>query len=61
MTPKISVMPSSAFTLNVSGNLYPAENRELKSAVSKSINFFPSAEYNADAGVALTRDELLTK
>src|SRR6187455_327340 len=61
ITPNRSVMPSSALTLNGSGNLYPDSIIAERSVFSRGISLLPSWSYNTDSGAVLTRDELLTK
>jgi hypothetical protein len=54
-------MPSSAFTLNGSGNLNPASTAAEMSVVSNSASGVPVASSSTDLGAVFTRDDVSTK
>src|SRR5712692_1528606 len=61
ITPYKSVTPSSALTLNGSGNLKPASLSALMSGESSFVTTPPSVSYSAADGAASIRDALSTK
>jgi hypothetical protein len=61
MTPYRSVTPSSAFTLNGSGNVKPASFRAPRSGVSSFVTVVPSVSSRTDSGAPSTRDALSMK
>src|ERR1039457_3070746 len=61
ITPYRAGMPSSAFTWNGSGNLYPACMAVLRSTVSSGMTFVPAASNNTFFGAVFTLDEVSMK
>src|SRR5713226_9534810 len=61
ITPYKSVTPSSALTLNGSGNLKPDSTAAERSVDSRSDTGVPIASTSTDLGALFTRDEVSTK
>src|SRR5712671_57925 len=61
ITPYKSVTPSSALTLNGSGNLKPASTAAERSVDSRSASGVPAASTSTDLGALFTRDDVSTK